>query len=223
MKQSRVGAFFDMDKTIISENSASVYLRESWERGEVSAWDLARGLGAYLQYKLGALDVQSWTVQMLSELKGQREATMFEEGRVLFEKRMARRIYPEAARLIAEHIASGHVVAIVSGSIRYLVEPLAESLSVEHVLCTQLEAVDGVLTGRCIEPVCLEEGKIHWLQGFIEQHQIDLARSWFYSDSISDLPVLDLVGHPVATNPDPMLYRTATRRGWPVRIFDVPQ
>lgn len=223
MIQSRIGAFFDMDKTIISENSGSIYFREGWERGEVGAWDLARGVGAYLQYKLGALDIQSWTVEMLSGFKGRHEATMFEEGRALFERRMARRIYPEAARLIAEHIASGHVVAIVSGSIRYLVEPLAESLSVEHVLCTQLETVDGVLTGRCIEPVCLEEGKIHWLQGFIEEHEIDLARSWFYSDSITDLPVLDLVGHPVAINPDPLLYRMATRRGWPVRIFDVPQ
>jgi putative phosphoserine phosphatase/1-acylglycerol-3-phosphate O-acyltransferase len=221
--QSQIGAFFDMDKTIISENSGSIYFRESWERGAISPWNVARGIGAYLQYKLGTLDVQSWTTQMLSELKGQREATMLEEGRAIFEKRMARRIYPEAARLIAEHIASGHVVAIVSGSIRFLVEPLAESLSVEHVLCTQLEVVDGVLTGRCIEPVCLEEGKIHRLEGFVERHEIDLARSWFYSDSITDLPVLDRVGHPVATNPDSMLHRTATQRGWPVRHFEIPE
>lgn len=211
-----------MDKTIIAENSASVYLRDGWERGEVTVRDLARGVGAYFQYKLGVLDVQAWAVQMLRELEGKLETAMFEEGRSLFEKHMAAKVYPEAARLIGEHLAKGHVVAIVSGSIRCLVEPLAESLSVEHVLCTELEAVDGVLTGRCIEPICLEDGKIYWLQGFIERHQIDLARSWFYTDSITDLPLLDLVGHPVATNPDPMLYRTANRRGWPVRLFDAP-
>jgi phosphoserine phosphatase len=102
-----------------------------------------------------------------------------------------------------------------------LVEPLAKSLDVAHVLCTELESVDGVLTGRCIEPVCLEEGKVHWLEGFIEEHDIDLARSWFYTDSITDLPVLELVGHPIAINPDPRLYHTAVRRGWPVRLFDV--
>ncbi len=222
MKDSQIGAFFDMDKTIISENSGSVYLRDGWERGDVTALDLARGAGAYLQYKFGALDVQGWTLQMLRYLEGQLESAMIEDGRTLFERRMAPKIYPEAARLIGEHLAAGHVVAIVSGSVRYLVEPLAESLSVEHVLCTQLEARGGVLTGRCVEPICLEEGKIYWLQGFIEHHRIDLARSWFYTDSISDLPMLELVGHPVATNPDLPLYRLANRRGWSVRIFEAP-
>ena len=211
-----------MDKTIISENSGSIFLRHSWERGEITVWDLVRGAGAFLQYKLGTLDIQAWTVQMLRGLEGQPESELLEDGRALFEKYMAPKIYPEAARLIAEHLDKGHVVAIVSGSVRFLVEPLAESLSVKHVLCTELETFDGILTGRCVEPVCMEEGKIYWLQGFIERHQIDLARSWFYTDSITDLPVLDLVGHPVATNPDPMLYLTATRRGWPIRIFDEP-
>ena len=157
---------------------------------------------------------------MLRGLDGQLESEMIEEGRALYEKRMAGKVYPEAARLIAEHLAKGHVVAIVSGSLRFLVEPLAEALGVKHVLCTELEVQGGVLTGRCIEPICLEDGKIYWLQGFIARHRIDLARSWFYTDSITDLPVLELVGHPVATNPDPMLYRTANRRGWPVRFFD---
>ena len=211
-----------MDKTIISENSGSIFLRDSWERGELSNWDLARGAGAYLQYKLGVLNMEAWTVEMLRGLDGQLESELLEEGRSLFEKRMADKIYPEAARLVAQHLAEGHVVAIISGSIRFLVEPLAAFLSVKHVLCTELETKDGVLTGRCVEPICFEDGKIYWLQGFIERHQIDLARSWFYTDSITDLPVLDLVGHPVATNPDPMLYLTANRRGWPIRFFEEP-
>jgi putative phosphoserine phosphatase/1-acylglycerol-3-phosphate O-acyltransferase len=222
LSAGQIAAFFDMDKTIISENSGSIILRDSWERGELSNWDLARGAGAYLQYKLGVLNMEAWTVEMLRGLAGQLESELMETGRVLFEKRMVDKIYPEARRLIAEHLAKGHVVAIVSGSIRFLVEPLAVFLSVKHVLCTELETQDGVLTGRCVEPICFEEGKIYWLQGFIERHQIDLARSWFYTDSITDLPVLDLVGHPVATNPDPMLYLTANRRGWPIRIFEEP-
>ncbi|MCP4038082.1 MAG: HAD family hydrolase [bacterium] len=218
----RVGAFFDMDKTILSENSGSIYMREAWGRGELQAWDLAKGVGAYLQYKLGTLDLSTWTADMLRGFEGQLESAMFERGHVLFERYMAAKIYPEAARLIASHLDDGHLVAIVTGSIRYVVEPLARSLDVPHFLCTQLEAVEGILTGRCIEPVCLEEGKIHWLRELIEREQVDLARSYFYSDSITDLPVLELVGHPVATNPDPMLYRTANRRGWPVRIFGAP-
>ena len=74
-----------------------------------------------------------------------------------------------------------------------------------------------------IEPVCFEEGKIFWLQQFIEHEGIDLARSWFYTDSVTDLPLLDLVGHPVAVNPDPFLYRAAVRRHWPVRLFTPPE
>ena len=209
-----------MDNTIIAENSGTIYFREIWERGDVKVWDIARGASAFLQYTLGTLDLPRLTERMLGDLAGQLESSMIEEGRMLFETRMQSRIYPEAARLVAEHLSKGHTVAIVSGSIRCLVDPLAEELEVEHVLCTQLESIDGVLTGRCVEPVCLEEGKVHWLEGFIEKHEIDLARSWFYTDSITDLPLLDLVGHPVATNPDPRLYRTAIRRGWPVRLFE---
>jgi putative phosphoserine phosphatase/1-acylglycerol-3-phosphate O-acyltransferase len=211
-----------MDKTLISENSGSIYMRDRWERGTITAWDLAKGAGAYLQYKLGALDIQAWTVGMTRELAGQRESDLIVEGQRLFEDKILETLYPEAVALIAQHRAQGHLVAIVSGSTRYLVQPVADHLAVEDFLCTELEVVDDTLTGRCIEPLCFEEGKIYWLQEFIHAHDIDLARSWFYSDSITDLPLLDLVAHPVVTNPDPVLYRTAAKRGWPVRIFEPP-
>ena len=82
---------------------------------------------------------------------------------------------------------------------------------------------DGIFTGKVVEPVCFEEGKIHWLQQFIADHEIDLAKSWFYTDSVTDLPLLDLVGHPVCVNPDPRLYRHAVHRRWPVRVFAAPR
>jgi len=114
------------------------------------------------------------------------------------------------------------VVAIVSGATAFVVRPIAARLGIEHILYTRLEVDNGLFTGRVIEPICFEEGKIYWLQQFIDEHEIDLAKSYFYTDSISDLPLLDLVGHPVATNPDPVLYRTAVKRRWPVRFFDPP-
>ena len=113
-------------------------------------------------------------------------------------------------------------MAIVSGATRYAVEPIARHLGVEHMLFTALEVEQGRLTGRVIEPICFEEGKVYWLRHFIDDHRIDLARSYFYTDSVTDLPLLDLVGHPVVVNPDPRLYRTAVRRRWPVRIFRKP-
>lgn len=218
---TRVAAFFDMDKTLIAENSASVYIRHRYAQGELGPWDLTKGLAAYLRYKVGALDTQVWLKEMVAPLRGQKDAELAEEGRVLFEI-VRRSIFPEAYRIIAEHRARGHVVAIVSGSTRYVVEPMAAHLDVPHALYTRLEVVDGLLTGRVDEPVCLDEGKIYWVKRLMETEEIDLARSFFYTDSVTDLPLLDLVGHPVATNPDPMLYRTAVRRRWPVRFFEPP-
>jgi HAD superfamily hydrolase (TIGR01490 family) len=218
----RIGAFFDMDKTLIAENSGSLYMRYRYQRGEIGGLDLLAGLGAYLQYKLGILDIRNWTKRMMVQFRGQEEAELEREARVWFEAMVAATIYPRAAELVREHEERGHVVAIVSGATKFVVRPLAERLGVRHFLYTRLEVEDGRFTGRVVEPICFEEGKIYWIQHFIERHGIDLARSFFYTDSITDLPLLDLVGHPVVVNPDPLLYRTAVRRRWPVRFFEPP-
>ena len=220
---SVVGALFDMDKTLIAENSASLYLKHRYEAGELSGWDLAKGLGAYLRYKLGVLDVQAWTKSMVVEFEGRRESEMIDEGKRLFDSVVRDAIYPDAAKLVAEHHRKGHAVAIVSGAARYVVEPMAKYLGVDHILYSRFEVEDGLLTGRVLEPLCFDEGKIYWMQQLIEELDLDLARSYFYTDSVTDLPLLELVGHPVVTNPDPILYRTAVRRCWPVRFFEDPR
>jgi putative phosphoserine phosphatase/1-acylglycerol-3-phosphate O-acyltransferase len=219
---SRIAALFDMDKTLIAENSASLYMKHLYERGEITGWDLAKGLGAYLRYKVGVLDLKKWTQSMMLDYKGRLEADLRFEGRRLFDAKVRESIYPEAARLVGEHRDRGHAVAIVSGATRYIVEPMAEFLGVDHFLYTRLEVEAGRLTGRVLEPLCFDEGKIYWIQQLIDEQRIDLARSYFYTDSVTDLPLLELVGHPVVTNPDPLLYRTAVRRRWPVRFFDAP-
>ena len=103
------------------------------------------------------------------------------------------------------------------------VEPLASHLGIDHTMHTHMEVVDGTFTGRVVQPVCFGEGKIYWLQQLIESQGLDLAKSWFYTDSITDLPLLDLVGHPVVVNPDPLLHREARRRCWPVHLFEDPR
>ncbi|MFP8882170.1 MAG: HAD family hydrolase [Myxococcota bacterium] len=218
----KIGAFFDMDKTIIAENSASLFMRYRYQQGEIGNIDLLKGLGSYLQYKLGILDIRSWTVGMMAQFSGQSEAELERDALAWVEDMVVDTIYPEAESLISEHKAQGHVVAIVSGATRFVVKPIANYIGVQHMLYTRLEVENGEFTGRVIEPICFEEGKIYWLQQFIEEHRIDLAMSYFYTDSITDLPVLDIVGHPVATNPDPLLYRTAVKRRWPVRFFEPP-
>ncbi len=219
---SRVCAFFDLDKTLISENSGTLYLKHRYGRGETTAWDLLGGLGSYLKYKLGLLDLDAWTEKAALEIAGAEVETVRREATESFESVMLAKIYPEAERLIQHHRDRGDLLAIVSASIGFVVEPLAKRLGVEHALYTQLEVENGCFTGRVKKPLCYREGKVFWLRKFVEAQNIDLARSFFYTDSITDLPLLELVGHPVAVNPDPLLYRKAVERAWPVRFFQAP-
>jgi HAD superfamily hydrolase (TIGR01490 family) len=218
----RIGAFFDMDKTLIAQNSGALFMRYRYEQGQLSGWDLALGLAAYLRYKAGVLDIRAWTADAMLQFAGESERSLAREATAWFEERVAPTIYPEAEEIVRQHAGQGHVVAIVSGATKYVVKPLAARLGVKHILYTRLEVERGRFTGRVVEPICFEEGKIYWLQQLVEEQHIDLARSWFYSDSVTDLPLLELVGHPVVTNPDPRLYRIAVRRHWPVRFFTPP-
>jgi HAD superfamily hydrolase (TIGR01490 family) len=211
-----------MDKTLIAENSGSLYMKYRYERGEVDGWDLAKGLYAYLRYKAGILDIRAFTQQAIVEFRGVSERRLAREGREFVEKLVLPTLYPAALEAVRWHQAQGHVVAIVSGATKYVVKPLAEHVGIRHYLYTRTEVENGRLTGRVIDPICFEEGKIYWLQQFIDEKGIDLAKSWFYTDSVTDLPLMELVGHPVAVNPDPFLYRTARWRTWPVRFFEPP-
>jgi putative phosphoserine phosphatase/1-acylglycerol-3-phosphate O-acyltransferase len=218
----RVGAFFDMDKTLIAENSGALFMRYRYEQGKVSGWELASGLAAYLRYKIGILDIRAWTEDAMLQFAGESERALTREAQALFDEWVAPTIYPEAVEIVRHHLDSGHVVVIVSGATKYVVKPLAARLGVKHILYTRLEVERGRFTGRVVEPICFEEGKIYWLQQLVDEERIDLAKSWFYTDSVTDLPLLELVGHPVVVNPDPRLYRVAARRHWPVRFFTPP-
>jgi len=219
----RAAAFFDVDKTILAENSGTLFLRARWDRGEVSLGMLASSLGSYLRYKLNLLDVERWTRATMVEFRGQSERALERETAIWFEDYVKPTIYPEAERLVREHDAAGHLVALVSGTTKFVIRPLADHLGVRHVMHTHLEVRDGHFTGRVVDPICFGEGKIFWLQQLIEREGIELARSWFYTDSITDLPLLELVGHPVAVNPDPLLYLEARRRSWSIRFFVDPR
>ena len=218
----RIAAFFDVDKTILAENSGKLYLQLLYERGEVDAWEFVSNLGSYLRYKLNLLDLERWVEQTMLQLAGRTEADFLAETESFFEKFILPVIYPEARLRVRKHLELEHFVALVSGSTRYVLDPLAAHLGVKHVLCTELESDQGVLTGRVVEPVCFGRGKVHRLSELIEDEGLDLPRSWFYTDSMSDLPLLELVGHPVVVNPDPPLYREARRRRWPIEFFDEP-
>ena len=108
------------------------------------------------------------------------------------------------------------MVAILTSATRYLAAPLAADLGIEHILVTQLVVRDGRFTGEAVRPVCYGDGKMYWAERFAAAEGLELDQSYFYTDSITDLPVLERVGEPRVVNPDPRLRRLAVRRGWPV-------
>jgi HAD superfamily hydrolase (TIGR01490 family) len=125
-------------------------------------------------------------------------------------------LLPAMAATVDAHRRAGHVVAILTSATCYLAAPLAADLGIEHILVTQLVVRDGRFTGEAVLPVCYGDGKTYWAERFAAAEGIELAQSYFYTDSITDLPVLERVGEPRVVNPDPRLRRLALRRGWPV-------
>ena len=212
-------AFFDVDQTILSQNSGTLFVKYLYQQGRATRMDLVKGLATYLQYKLNILDIDKFTKQAVKQLKGQSESEMVAFCSRWYEDVVCNFIYPEARAAIQRHLAEGYIVAIVTGATRYVAEPLAKDLGIDHVICTQLDVRQGMFSGRVVEPICFGGGKILKLRKFVEEHRVELAWSYFYTDSISDLPLLEIVGHPQVVNPDPLLYRQAARRKWPITMF----
>ena len=157
---TRVGAFFDVDKTILAENSGTLYLKALYQRGEVDVGFVLSNLLSYLQYKLNLLDIERFTQRTVRQFKGRSEKLLLDEAAVWFGEYLLPTIYPAAIERIEAHKARGDVVALVSGATGYIVQPLARHLGIDHTMHTRMEVVDGVFTGRVIQPVCFGEGKI---------------------------------------------------------------
>jgi len=214
---SRVCAFFDVDRTLVSCNTGRLFLRDLRRRGEISFFRALRALGWMAKYHLSLIDLQWVAARVASQMAGWTERDFEERCRRWVEDDVLPLVVPGAHSRIARHRAEGHVLAILSSSPTYVTRPIAEALGIEEVMSTQFEVTEGLFTGRLIGPACVGPGKVHWAEDLVARRQLDLAQSWFYTDSYTDLPMLERVGNQVVVNPDPRLKRTARRRGWPVQ------
>jgi putative phosphoserine phosphatase/1-acylglycerol-3-phosphate O-acyltransferase len=212
----RIAAFFDIDHTLISGDSALLFVRHLLARGDLGYRDLVGPLYYNLLYRLNMLDIYAVFRRYQSWVRGQRHDAMQQLCVDWYLRHVRPRIYPEMAARVAAHQQQGHLVALLSSATTYVAEPLAEELNVEHLLVNRLIVVDGALTGEAVQPLCWGVGKVHWAKRFAGDHDVDLERSYFYSDSITDLPVLELVGNPRPVAPDRFLRRQARRRGWSI-------
>jgi HAD superfamily hydrolase (TIGR01490 family) len=212
----RVGAFFDLDRTLVACNTGRLFLRDLRLRGEISLVRVVRALGWLLKYHFSLIDIESMAQKILEGVRGHTERDFEEHCRRLVEGHVLPRLLPDGLRKIEEHRAEGHLIAILSTSPSYIARPVAERLRMDDVLSTQLEVEGGRFTGRVVGPACFGRGKVHWAELLGNKRSLDLDKSWFYTDSYTDLPMLERVGHRVIVNPDPRLRRTARQRGWSV-------
>ncbi|HZR82170.1 MAG TPA: HAD family hydrolase [Candidatus Binatia bacterium] len=209
-------AFFDIDGTLLSVNTAPLYARYLRRHGRARRRDLVRTAYYLLQYRLNLLDIDRALERASRMIVGQLESDVAAFCERWYEDMVRAYLVPGMTRVMDEHRAAGHEIALLSSSTSYLAAPLARDLGVDHLLVTRLEIVDGRFTGRAVAPVCYGPGKVHWARSFARERGVALADSYFYTDSITDLPVLELVGHPRIVNPDRLLRRLARKRGWPI-------
>jgi HAD superfamily hydrolase (TIGR01490 family) len=216
----RIAALFDMDNTLLDTNSGRVYGRFLYREGLIGRWALAKVAWWSILGKLGMLDMNKLIPSLLSSVAGGDEQEMWRQNERCFVEDVIPHVTERGKQRVAEHQAQGHLVAIVSASTQFVVRPMAAHLGIEgQYVCTQVETRAGHLTGRVVPPVCYGPGKVVWARRFAEEHDVDLSASYCYTDSISDLPLLEVVGHPVAVNPDHRLRRLANERDWLTEMF----
>ncbi len=215
-----VGAFFDMDYTLLAGSSGLLYLRWLRRTRRLSAARWGRIMYWVARYMAGLSDFPHMMARLTAQSAGTSEAEAWRLSYLWFEEMLSRYIAPGGRERIAWHREKGHHPAIVSAATPYVVRLVADALGLgEAYVCTRLEVDGGSFTGCVIEPACYGPGKVTLTQLYAAERGLDLAQSYFYSDSASDLPLLEAVGHPVAVNPNRKLARIAAERGWPVMRF----
>ena len=217
-------AFFDLDKTIIAKSSALAFSKPFQAGGLISRRAVLRSAYAQFVFLVGGADHDQMEKmrQFMSQLvAGWDVATVKEIVAETLHNIMDPLVYDEAVQLIEEHHAAGRDVVIVSSSGTDVVEPIGAMLGADRVVATKLEIIDGKYTGE-IDYYAYAEEKANAIVALAEERGYDLEACYGYSDSSTDIPMLEAVGHPHVVNPDRELRRYAATHAWPVLIFSKP-
>jgi HAD superfamily hydrolase (TIGR01490 family) len=215
-------AFFDLDKTLMEGASGLHFVRAAYRSGLIGRGRLLKDMLAHLRYRIaGATDEQADAVRERA-LATLRDASAGDIDRLIPDVMagVLPAIYHEVLQEAWNHRDAGRPAFIVTAASQPLAELLAQVLLLDGGVGTRYEVVDGRYTGRLDGPFNYGEGKAEWIRRTAAERGIDLAQSYAYSDSASDLPMLRAVGHPVAVNPDPPLARVAAAEDWRVMRFD---
>lgn len=217
-------AFFDLDKTVIAKSSALAFGRPFYRDGLITRREVAKAAYAQLVFRLGGADEHQMARirDHIAELcRGWRVDQVGQIVTETLHELINPYVYAEAAALIEEHRSAGRDVVVVSSSGEEIVRPIAEQLGVPDVIATRMVVRDGRYTGE-VAYYAAGPTKAEAVRKLAADRGYDLGSCYAYSDSISDVPLLECVGHPTAVNPDRALRRMAGERGWPVLTFRHP-
>ena len=220
---SRGAAFFDLDKTLMAGSSGMQFARVAARHGIVGRRQLASWAVEHLRYRLrGTTDERTNDVlRAARELIAGVPVGAVERMNPEVMAAILPRVYPQMLEEVHSHQDAGRATFIVSAAGNGVVEPLAAVLGMDGGIGTRYEVDgDGAFSGRFDGPFVYGAGKVEAMQAFALAHGIDLAASYAYSDSLSDLPMLRAVGHPVVVNPDPPLAELAKQEGWQAMRFE---
>ncbi|AGF71352.1 phosphatase [Corynebacterium halotolerans YIM 70093 = DSM 44683] len=219
-----MAAFFDLDKTIIATSSAFAFGREFMHSGLITpteALQMSLAKATYMFAGQSSEQMDTTRDQLAAMVAGWSDEQVRQIAEETMHHVVTPAIYAEARELITFHHNAGHDVIILSASATQLVELIGAELGIDRVVATELEIRDGRFTGELLF-YCKGDAKAEAIARLAEEHGYDLAASYAYSDSATDLPMLETVGNPVAVNPDRAMKKAALERGWEIRIFKNP-
>ncbi len=208
--------FFDLDRTIISRNSGSIIVRQAYRKGIMSTWNLIQAIFQSYLYKFNLRDTKLIIQKMGTWVKGLRFEEIDELSREVVNQFLIENIRPEIIKIISFHRENNARLGILSSAISSICFPVGRYLGIKEIICTEIEAIEGILTGNPAGDFCFGDEKRIRLLSFCEKNNLDPAQVWYYSDSASDIPVFEVVGHPVCVSPDKKLTRVAGEKGWEI-------
>ena len=214
-------AFFDMDHTILGIDcsvSWKYYLeaRGLAPKGSGTKADYYWGL-----YCVGKTPVDEFVDFQYREFIGKTPEEMLDMTRQHFDERIAKYIYPQAQQVLNDYRAKNIPTALVTGTNRYIAQPIIEAMGITTLLPTKPEIIDGVFSGGYIKPFLFKQGKILAAQQYCEKLGTSMDRAAFYADSINDVEMLECVGFPVVVNPSEILEPIAKKRQWPIEKWSL--
>jgi putative phosphoserine phosphatase/1-acylglycerol-3-phosphate O-acyltransferase len=215
-----VGAFFDLDGTLVAGYTAAAQTRDRLRRRDLRVIEFLTIVDLAVQFRLGRRAFETLIESSALTVKGRLAREVDEMGERIFRQSVADLIYPEMRELVRAHQRRGHTVVLSSSALTNQVAPVARYLGIEYIVCNRLVADEqGILTGEIEQPVVWGPTKASGVQQFAADHQVDLGLSYFYADGDEDLSLMRLVGHPRPVNPERGLTKVAVRRGWPIMRF----